>query len=325
MARFRTLILASAATFALSFALRSQEPEPAVNIVPHMRPELTLTDVPGAHLRVDTSLVLVPVRAADLAGTSLTGLAPESFHVFEDGVEQKIATFSNEDAPLSVGLVFDASTSMSNKIRTSTRAAEALFRTANAGDEFFLVEFGDKPKLALPFTLDFDLIIRRISHVKPFGRTSLIDAIHLALLQMKNAKHSRKALVIVSDGGDNCSRFTRRELRGALLESDVQVYAMGIFDRDSSRRPEEEANGPQLLDELAEPTGGRSYPVAHLDDLVPISTQIGKALHNQYLIGYVPTNHARDGKYRRISVKLADPLQHSATTVSYRHGYYAPQ
>lgn len=305
-----------------------QEPGARISTATRSRPELrgTPTDFPGAHLRIDASLVLVPVHAISATGGSITDLTADRFRVFEDGVEQNISTFSNEDAPLSVGLVFDSSASMGNKIRTSTRAAEAFFRTANANDEFFLVEFGDRPKLVLPFTLNADLISKKISHVRPYGRTSLIDAIHLALEQMKNARNPRKALVILSDGGDNRSRLTRRELKGALLESDVQLYAIGIFANDLFKRPEEEANGPRLLTELAEPTGGRSYPVEHLDDLVPISTTIGTALRHQYLIGYTPNNQARDGKYRHITVTFVDerPGRSSGVAVSYRHGYYAP-
>ncbi len=320
MARFRTLILASAVLFVPFTIGRAQTSQTSVKIVPR---SLTATESSGTHLRVDTSLVLVPVNAVTVAGESMTGLTAQDFHIFEDGVEQKIATFSNEDAPLSVGFVFDASGSMGNKVQTSMRAAEAFFKTSNSGDEYFLVKFGDRPKLALPFTLDFDLVIKKMSQVRPFGRTSLLDAIHLALVQMQHARNSRKAIVIFSDGGDNDSRLTRRELRGSLLESDVQLYAMGIFNH-AAKQTEEEANGPHLLSEFAESTGGRCYPVEHLDDLIPISARIGKALRNQYLIGYSPTNPARDGKYRRISLKPSEPLQRS-TTVSYRHGYYAPQ
>lgn len=327
MARFLYLILGSAILCCtLPRAGWAQESEAVVSVVPQPRPELRIgpADVPGAHLRIDASLVLVPVHAMSASGTPLTNLAAENFRVFEDGVEQKITSFSNEDAPLSVGLVFDSSASMSNKIRTSARAVEAFFRTANTNDEFFLVEFGDKPRLSMPFTVDSDLISRRISRVRPFGRTSLIDAVHLALLQMKNARNSRKALVILSDGGDNRSRLTRGELKGALLESDVQLYAMGIFDNDLLKRPEEEANGPRLLAELAENTGGRAYPIEHLEDLAPISSSIGTALRNQYLIGYTPHNQSRDGKYRRISVRLVDYQEEAPASLSFRHGYYAP-
>lgn len=257
MARVPVVMLACAIVSFVPPISRAQEPEAQVSLIPRFSSERrapAAVDFAVPHLRVDTSLVLVPVHATSATGASITSLSPENFRVLEDGVEQKIATFSNEDAPLSVGLVFDSSASMSNKMRTSMQAAEAFFRTANEQDEFFLVEFGDKPKVSMPFTLDAELISKKIHHIRPFGRTSLIDAIHLALLQMRNARNSRKALIILSDGGDNRSRLTRRELKGALLESDVQLYAMGIFDEDVPKRSEEEANGPQLLTELAEPT-----------------------------------------------------------------------
>ena len=282
-------------------------------------------NVPAVHLRVDTSLVLVPVHATSRIGTSITDLTEENFRVLEDGVEQKIAYFSKQDAPLSVGLVFDSSGSMTHKIRKSAEAAAAFFKTANAGDEFFLVEFGERPKLMMPFTPDSDRIYRKIVQSRPFGRTSLIDAIHLALVQMKNARHARKAIVILSDGGDNRSRLTRREIKNALLESGVQMYAMGIFDRDDlpKHTPEEE-NGPRLLDELAVLTGGRVYPVDNLNDLESISSTLGNALRNEYLLGYVPLNESRDGKYRQVNVNLVVSAGTPALNVSYRHGYYAP-
>ena len=280
---------------------------------------------PEIHLRVDTSLVLVPVHATSQIGASITDLTEANFQVFEDGVEQKVAYFSKQDAPLSVGWVFDSSGSMTRKIRKSAQAAAAFFKTANAGDEFFLVEFGERPKLMMPFTPDPDEIYRKIVQSRPFGRTSLFDAIHLALVQMKNARNARKAIVILSDGGDNRSRLTRREIKGALIESDVQMYAMGIFDRDELvKHTPEEQNGPRLLDELASQTGGRVYPVDNLDDLDSISTTLGNALRNEYLLGYVPSNESRDGKYRQVKVKLVVPDEKPKLNVSYRHGYYAP-
>jgi Ca-activated chloride channel homolog len=280
---------------------------------------------PEVHLRVDTSLVLVPVHATSKIGTSITDLTEANFRVFEDGVEQKVAYFSKQDAPLSVGLVFDSSGSMTRKIRKSAEAAAAFFKTANAGDEFFLVEFGERPKLMMPFTTDSDQVYRKIVQSRPFGRTSLIDAIQMALVQMKNARNPRKAIVILSDGGDNRSRLTRREIKGALVESDVQMYAMGIFDRDDVAKPTpEEENGPRLLDELAAQTGGRVYPVDNLNDLESISATLGNALRNEYLLGYVPSNASRDGKYRQVKVNLVVSDGMPALNVSYRHGYYAP-
>jgi Ca-activated chloride channel homolog len=281
--------------------------------------------IPGEHLRVDASLVVVPVHAVSATGANVTDLVPANFRVFEDGIEQKITYFSQDDAPLSVGLVFDASGSMSNKIRKSATAAAAFFKTANASDEFFLVEFGERPKLLTPFTPDSDAVYQKIAHTKAFGRTPLIDAIHLALIQMKKARNSRKVIVILSDGGDNRSRLTRGQIKGSLLESDVQLYAMGIFDpEDLSKHSKEEQNGPRLLDELAEHTGGRVYTIDNLEDLESISSQLGTALRSEYLLGYMPLNPARDGKYRQIKVSVVPSPGDAVPSVSYRRGYYAP-
>ena len=307
----------------------SQTPSsgPVVSIIPRPTPTVALNPdvVPSEHLRVDASMVLVPVHAVTANGANVTDLAAANFRVFEDGVEQKITYFSQDDAALSVGLVFDSSGSMSNKIRKSANAAAAFFKTANTSDEFFLVEFGERPRLLTPFTSDSDEVYRKLAHTKPFGRTPLIDAIHLALIQMKNAKNYRKVIVILSDGGDNRSRLTRGQIKGALLESDVQLYAMGIFDEgDLLKHPREEQNGPRLLDELAEHTGGRVYPIDNLDDLESISSQLGTALRSEYLLGYMPANPSRDGKYRHIKVDLADVSRNPAPSISYRRGYYAP-
>ncbi len=312
----------------LAFALacliaRAQTPpsQPLVSIAPRARPGLPAASAPEVHLRVDASLVLVPVHATSERGTSVTDLLKENFRLYEDGVEQRVSYFSQQDSPVSVGLVFDSSGSMANKIRESADAAAAFFKTANTGDEFFLVEFGEKPKLMMPFTLDSDQIYRQIARTKAFGRTSLIDAIHLALVQMKNARNSRKAIVLLSDGGDNRSRLTREEIKSALLESEIQVYAMGLFD--SLKHTPEEKNGPQLLDELAVQSGGRLFTVDRIDDLDTVSATIGTALRNEYLLGYVPSNPSRDGKYRHVKVSIVSP-QVPALNVSYRQGYYAP-
>jgi Ca-activated chloride channel homolog len=276
-------------------------------------------------LRADAALVLVTLQATSPLGTSITNLMPVNFRVYEDGVEQVLKTFSRENVALSVGLVFDASGSMKNKVRETAAAAAAFFGTAGRDDEFFLVEFGDRPKLIVPFTTDSQQIYRKIASAKPFGRTSLIDAIRLALLQMKNARNPRKAIVILSDGGDNHSRTTARAIHSALLETDVQIYAMGLFDPEElPKHTQEEEKGPGLLAELTVQTGGRLYPIDNLNRLASISTTIGTELRNQYLLGYSPSNPARDGKYRRIKVDLSPPPDSPKLTTVYRHGYYAP-
>jgi Ca-activated chloride channel homolog len=284
------------------------------------------TELLPAHLRVDTSLVLVPVHVTTMLGISVTDLNKTNFQIYEDNVEQTITHFAMDEAPLSIGLVFDASGSMRNKIHKSSEAAAAFFKTANPEDEFFLVEFNERPRLAIPFTFDSDEVYNHIVHTRTVGRTSLLDAIHLAILQMKKATNSRKAIVIVSDGGDNCSRYSVGQIKSALVESDVQVYAMGIFDPgdSSKKRPPEEVKGPELLSELAELSGGRHYPIDDLNELPKISERIGVELRNQYVLGYSPANLERDGKYRTIKLNLAPPPGMPKLRTQYRHGYYAP-
>ena len=260
------------------------------------------------HLRVDSSLVLIPVQVTSSTGTSVTDLNQDDFELFDEGVEQKITHFSREDGPISIGLLFDSSGSMRNKVLQSSEAAAAFLKTANPDDEFFLVEFGDRPKLAVPFTSDTDEIFRRILHNKPLGATSLLDAILMSLVEMKHARNTRKAIVILSDGGDNRSHYTPRQIRNALIESDLQVYALGIFDSDPTKGVrEEERNGPQLLDDLAEQTGGRLYPIANLDNLANTSARLSRDLRSQYILGYSPSNEARDAKYHRVSLKVISP------------------
>jgi VWFA-related protein len=310
-----------------AWAFQESGVDTAVSILPRIRPAISSgqTMFPKADIRVDSALVLVPAQVTNVLGAPVTDLHKEDFRVFEDGVEQPITNFSREDAPLSIGLLFDISGSMRNKIKKATEAAAAFFKTSNPEDEFFLIEFSDRPKLTVPFTSDADEVYDRIAHTKPFGRTSLLDAIHMGLGEMKHARHTRKALVIVSDGGDNRSRHTEREIKNAMLESDLLVYAMGIFDPDDMpKHSTEEQNGPKLLEALADQSGGREFPVTRLDDLPAISARIGDQLRNQYLLGYTPKNSERDGKYRIINVKVTPQAEIPDLRVYYRHGYYSP-
>jgi Ca-activated chloride channel homolog len=304
--RSTTLALAFAAFSPASFAFQA--------------PDSTL---PAAHLRVDSTLALIPIHVATVSGTPITDLAKQNFHVFEDSVEQKITYFSTEDAPVSVGLLFDTSGSMRTKMHQSSLAAQAFFQTSNSEDEFFLVEFNDRPKLSVAFTPDSTQVERQIARTKPLGRTSLLDAIHLALVQMKRARNPRKALVILSDGGDNHSRMSATEIRKDVKESEVEIYAMGIFDAEATGKlPAEERNGPHLLDELTLATGGSHFPVERLTDLADVAARIGSQLRSEYVLGYAPASTARNGKYHRVTVDLDPPPGRSNLRVYYRRGYY---
>ena len=300
---------------------------PNVQIVPTRSRETRPSDTsfPEPTLRVDSSLVLIPAQVTTREGAPIMDLKRKDFRIYEDGAEQEITYFAKDDAPVSIGLLLDSSGSMRNKKQKSSEAAAAFFKTANSEDEFFLIEFDDHPKLAVPFTADTDALYYEITHTRPFGQTALFDAIHMALGVMKKARHERKALVIVSDGGDNRSRRTFTAIKGDVLEADVQLYAMGIFDPEgASQGSREEAEGPQVLDNLAEITGGRHFPVLNLGTLPEVSTRIGQLLRNRYLLGYNPTNASRDGRYRGVKLDLAAPMD-AGVRVQYRKGYYAPQ
>ena len=283
-----------------------------------------LEEHPGA-LRVDTTLVQINVTVTDPLNRFVTGLEKEHFRLFEDKVEQKIRDFSSEDAPLSIGLVFDTSGSMGPKLQKSRQAAVQFFKTANPEDEFFLVEFSDRPQLVVPFTADTDEIQNRLDFTQSKGKTALLDGVYLAMNQMKKARNPRKAILIISDGGDNNSRYTESEIKNAVREADVQIYGIGIFEPIGSRgRTPEEQMGPGMLSEVAELTGGRSYNVENLNELADIAAKIGIELRNQYVLYYSSTNQTRDGKYRHVNVKLVQPRGLPPLKAFFRLGYYAP-
>jgi len=280
---------------------------------------------PGLNLRVDTTLVQIPVAVTDSLNRFVLGLEKQDFHLFEDGVEQTVAHFSGEDVPLSIGLAFDESGSMDFKMRAAQAAATQLLKTMNAGDEAFLVEFSDSARVSVGFTSATAGVQTALQNVKAGGLTALLDAVDLALREMKKAKNARKAIVIVSDGGDNNSHYTPAQIESLVREADVQIYAMGVFAPLSSLALAlEEVSGPKLLSEIATQTGGRAFAAALSSDLPSIASRIAVELRNQYVLGYYPKNQAKDGKYRKVEVKLEQPHGVSPLKAHWRLGYYAP-
>jgi Ca-activated chloride channel family protein len=276
-------------------------------------------------IRVDTTMVQIPVTVTDPLNRFVTGLEKEHFKLFEDKVEQSILQFSSEDAPLSIGIVFDTSGSMGPKLQKSRQAVVQFFKTANAEDEFFLIEFSDRPELVVPFTSDTEEIQNRLAFTQSKGKTALLDGVYMAMNLMKKASNPRKAILIISDGGDNNSRYTESEVRNAVREADVQIYGIGIFESIGGRgRTPEEAMGPGLLNEVAQLTGGRSFSVDNVNELSDIAAKIGIELRNQYMLYYSSKNLVRDGKYRHVSVKLVQPRGLPPLKAFFRLGYYAP-
>jgi Ca-activated chloride channel family protein len=276
----------------------------------------------GATIRVDANLVLVPMTVTDSQNRLVTGLERENFYVYENNLPQTIRTFSTDDAPITIGVIFDLSGSMNSKFVRARRALSEFMRTSNPQDEFFVVAFNDRPNIVVDYTSNVDDVDARMVMLKPANRTALIDAVYLGLNKLKDAKHERKALLIISDGGDNRSRYTEGELRKAVRESDVQIYSIGIFDQSAAT--EEEKNGPALLTDICEETGGRLFHVTDVAELGDIAARISAELRNEYVVGYKPSDLRHDGNWRKLKVKLNPPAGLPQLSVHNRQGYYAP-
>jgi Ca-activated chloride channel family protein len=274
-------------------------------------------------LKSSVDLVLVPVTITDPMNRLVTGLEKENFQLFEGGSGQEIKSFSSEDAPVSLGVIFDSSRSMSSKMDRAKDAVMEFFKTANPQDEFFMITFSDAPEVVSDFTSSVDEIQGKLIYAVPQRMTALLDAIYMGITKMRQAKYAKKALLIISDGGDNHSRYTENEIKALVKEADVMVYAIGIYDR-YFQTPEERL-GPELLGEVAELSGGRAFTVENPNDLADVATKIGIELRNQYVLGYRPRNGLRDGKWRKIKVKLLPPKGLPPLRVYARTGYYAPE
>jgi len=316
----RTVRIPATAVLVAVLALSAQ-----VSITPRPKPAPKTADPQPSspNLRVDTSLVLIPVSVSDPLNRPVTGLERENFRIFEDQQERKITAFSMEDEPVAVGLVFDTSGSMGDKLRQSRRAAHVFLRTSNPEDEFFLVEFDSSPRLAVPLTSNTGDIENQLVFTKSKGSTALLDGLMLALHEMRRSKKNKKALLLITDGGDNNSRYSETEIKNVLAESDCLVYAVGVFEADLTGRAPEEIGGGDLLTKIAESTGGRMYP-ATAAELPDIAQKIGVDLRNRYVLGYEPPSQQRDGRYHRVSVVVVPPRGLPRLHAHWRLGYYSP-
>ena len=321
------LIVAACRLISTAWAQGSVED---VHVTPRVEQPQTKNDQPTedpaakthtSPIKVDVNLVLVPVSIVDPMNRQVTGLDKQNFVVFEGKEKQEIRHFSSEDAPVSLGAIFDVSGSMADKIERAREAVLEFFKTANPQDEFFMIAFADKPEQVTDFTQSVEDIEGRLVYTVPKGRTALLDAIYLGLSKMKDAKYGKKALLIISDGGDNHSRYTESEIKNLVKESDVQIYAIGIYNHYFPT--DEERLGPQLLSDITELTGGRAFSIDNPNDLAHVATKIGIELRNQYVLGYRPTNPVHDGKWHKIRVKLTPPKGLPPLRVYAKTGYYA--
>jgi Ca-activated chloride channel homolog len=273
-------------------------------------------------IKKNVELVLVPVTITDQSDRVITGLDKQNFKVYENKRQQEIQHFSSEDVPVSVGIILDTSGSMKSKMARAKEAVQEFCKAANPQDEFFMITFSNQPNLVGNFTADPEELERELLSVEAGGRTALLDAIYLGLHKMRQAKQPRRALLIISDGGDNRSRYTEHEVTSLVKEADVMVYAIGIYDHTFPT--EEEVLGPALLSTIANVSGGKAFSVDDPNDLPAIASHVGEELRSQYVLGYRPDNIPRDGKWHKIRVKLQMPTGWKFLHVRARTGYYAP-
>jgi Ca-activated chloride channel homolog len=301
-----------------------------IHVTPRIEPDkvkqqdVLATDTVRTHaplIRSKVDLVLVPVTVTDPMNRLVTGLDKENFQIYEGKEQQDVRHFSSEDAPISLGVIFDMSGSMNSKIERAREAVKEFFKTANPQDEFFMIAFADKPREISDFTQSVEDVEGKLMFTVPKGRTALLDAIYLGISKMREAKYPKKALLIISDGGDNHSRYTEGEIKSLIKEADVMVYSIGIYDQFLPT--EEERLGPALLNDISEISGGRAFTIDNPNDLADVATKIGIELRNQYVLGYRPRNPGHDGKWHKIKVKLLPPKGLPPLHVYAKTGYYA--
>lgn len=297
-----------------------------VHIAPRAKAQNTergaMPTAPG-RLRVDVDMVLVPVTVTDVKNHPVVDLTRHNFTLFEGESEEKIQYFNTEDAPLSVGILVDLSSSMGNKIDAVREAASEFFNNANPADDYFVITFADKPKVLADTTQSFADIHAALGAAKPKGNTALADAIYMGFAKLRHAKYSRKALLIISDGGDNNSRHSLRQIKNLARESDAEIYAIDVCDAPTLllTKKLEERFGRQWLTEVTESTGGRTIAVDNPAGIPNAAARASLELRSQYILGYRPSRAMNDHKWRKIKVKVTRSENFLPLQVYYRTGY----
>lgn len=286
--------------------------------------------------RTDAQMVLIPVMVTDHNGKAIQGLRAEDFNILEDQVPQRIVSFTAEDVPCSVGLVLDISGSMRNTLDSAKGVAQSFFQNTNPEDEFLLLTVSTQPEATSAFTTDIAALEESVDRASSGGMTALIDTVYLGLNRMRKGKQPRRALLILSDGMDNHSRYSKSELMDVAVEADVQIYTIIVgggsggasnaavpFRPSLIRKPGDQGSdneGAQLLGELADRTGGLHFHVRDSAEAKEAAIKVGQALRNEYVIGYQPPNSGATGKWHRVRVKSHIPK----VNVHARNGYYTP-
>ena len=269
-----------------------------------------------------TEVVTLSVTVTDPYSRLVTGLDRQHFEVFEDKVKQNIVFFKDEDVPVSVGIIFDVSGSMKGKLDRAREALKAFVQTSHDQDDFFLIGFNQRANLVAEF-MDGESLINKLMLIDPKGQTALYDASYLGLEKVKQGRHQKRAILLISDGQDNASRYTYGELRKQLKEANVQIYSIGIVEMGGGAGGSLDLQGQVILEEVSQTTGGKAFFPRSAAELEDATTRIALELRHQYSIGYEPTNEKRDGKWRKISIKVNPPRGLPRLNVRSKEGYYA--
>ncbi len=315
----RRVLLANLGLCAAAPLLHGQSSE-NTSIQPRRKPDSKEPAMPSANLRVDTNLVLVPTTVNDEFNRPVTGLEKDNFRVFDNNIEQPITSFSSDDEPIALGFIFDTSGSMTGTLPGGRAAASEFLKMSNPEDEFFLVEFDNKPRLVIPLSSNTSEIGLEVAMTKAQGSTALIDGLFMGIHEIHKSKKAKKALVLISDGGENHSRYSPGEIKRVVKESDVLIYTValsGEFNPDS-------AAGLEMMTGISELSGAHMFYVGGGNGLSDIAEKIGIELRNRYVLGYTPHDQERDGKYHKIGVKLVPPRGLPKLQAHWRKGYYAP-
>jgi Ca-activated chloride channel homolog len=306
----------------LALAAHAQTPD-NIHITPREKAQRVSAPDSQGRLRVDVDMVLVPVTVTDVKNHPVIDLSRHNFTLFEGENEEKIQYFNTEDAPLSVGILVDLSSSMANKIDAVREAASEFFNNANPEDDYFVITFADKPKVLADTTQSFADVHAALGAAKPKGNTALADAIYMGLAKLRHAKYSRKALLIISDGGDNNSRHSLRQIKNLARESDAEIYAIDVCDAPTLllTKKLEERFGRQWLTDVTESTGGRTIAVDNPASIPGAAARASLELRNQYILGYRPSRAMNDHKWRKIKVKVTRSENFLPLQVYYRTGY----
>ena len=275
-------------------------------------------------IRERTELVSFTLTVTDRQGRAVEGLSPHDIEILDDKVKQAFEHYSAADSPVSVGVVFDLSGSMQRKLDSARQSLKRFVETSHNDDDFFVVGFNRQANLVAEFS-DGESASRRLSFVKAQGETALYDAIYLGIEKALQGRHRRRALLLISDGQDNASRYSLAQVRQRLKEADLQLYAIGITRPGLSDKAElrEQQRGQMILQELAQLTGGQAFFISTEAELEQATSRVALELRSQYSLGYTPTNRQRDGKWRKIKVRILPSAEMPSVTIRVREGYFA--